>query len=250
MGGVGGETGGVMASLGLSATRVNGQYIGPRMIRREEKIRTQTALAIYNDDGSILGFDGYTSAGDSLRVWYEPFGGLFFNGNSGGQQPRQTSQNVQPLPRRTCPSITVITYQATADGLEIELGARTSSGYPEHRWVQSIITNKPLGGMRANIPYNDPQPPDDRKPYYFTDQELADYQNRDGFNLLFEDRPKRPTPTRGVVRWKANLALVGILRSGGVNYRSLITIKYGFERNANGQVTLLPIRIGNARNCR
>jgi hypothetical protein len=77
MGGVGGETGGVMVSLGLSATRVNGQYIGPRMIRREEKIRTQTALTIYNDDGSILGFDGYTSAGDSLRVWYEPFGGLF-----------------------------------------------------------------------------------------------------------------------------------------------------------------------------
>jgi hypothetical protein len=41
MGGVGGEAGGVMASLGLSATRVNGQYIRPRMIRREEKIRSE-----------------------------------------------------------------------------------------------------------------------------------------------------------------------------------------------------------------
>jgi hypothetical protein len=77
MGGVGGETGGVMASLGLSATRVNGQYIGPRMIRREEKIRSETALTVYDDDGAITGFDGYTDAGDSLRVWYEPFGGLF-----------------------------------------------------------------------------------------------------------------------------------------------------------------------------
>jgi hypothetical protein len=86
MGGVGGETGGVMASLGLSATRVNGQYIGPRMIRREEKIRSKTALTVYDDDGSITGFDGYTDAGESLRVWYEPFGRLFSNGNSRGQQ--------------------------------------------------------------------------------------------------------------------------------------------------------------------
>jgi hypothetical protein len=82
MGGVGGETGGVMASLGLSATRVNGRYIGPRMIRREEKIRSETALTVYDDDGSITGFDGFTDAGESLRVWYEPFGGLFSNGQA------------------------------------------------------------------------------------------------------------------------------------------------------------------------
>jgi hypothetical protein len=51
------------------------------MIRREEKIRSKTALTVYDDDGSITGFDGYTDAGESLRVWYEPFGGLFAGSN-------------------------------------------------------------------------------------------------------------------------------------------------------------------------
>jgi hypothetical protein len=61
------------------------------MIRREEKIRSKTALTVYDDDGSITGFDGYTDAGESLRVWYEPFGGLFFNGNSGGQERQRNA---------------------------------------------------------------------------------------------------------------------------------------------------------------
>jgi hypothetical protein len=54
------------------------------MIRREEKIRSKTALAVHDNvdaKGFPLGEGTQVSVpthdGNSLRVWYEPFGGLF-----------------------------------------------------------------------------------------------------------------------------------------------------------------------------
>jgi hypothetical protein len=41
------------------------------------------------------------------------------------------------------------------------------------RWVQTIATSAPYGGCPS--PYNDPCPPDDALPYYYTDAELPGY---------------------------------------------------------------------------
>jgi RHS repeat-associated protein len=75
-------------------------------------------------------------------------------------------------------------------GLYINLGFNYSgSGLTNFNFVQTIRTNKPLGGARS--PYNDPQPPDDNLPFYWTNAELPGETNQNGFNVLFSDRPSR-----------------------------------------------------------
>ena len=41
------------------------------------------------------------------------------------------------------------------------------------RWVQTVTTSHPLGGCTS--PYNDPCPPDDSLPFYYTDAELPSF---------------------------------------------------------------------------
>ena len=91
----------------------------------------------------------------------------------------------------------------------------------EARWVQTVTTNVPLGG--ATSPYNDPQPPDDDKPFYWTDAELPKYKNKSGHDLLFYDRVTRASNGD---KWEGELSLVV---KGSEEYKSVITIKYGFE---------------------
>ncbi|MGQ9610193.1 MAG: RHS repeat-associated core domain-containing protein [bacterium] len=128
-------------------------------------------------------------------------------------------------------------------GVTIKLGAKTknrSPSYPEYRWVQFVTTNDPLGGASANTPYNDPQPPDDDKPFYWTDAELPGYQNKDGYDLIFYDQPKRQKATASVlgsVTWKANLSLVGVSPAGSKTYTDIIKIEYGFSISKTGNVS-------------
>lgn len=128
-------------------------------------------------------------------------------------------------------------------GVEIKLGAKTakrSPSYPEYRWVQFITTNKPLGGASANTPYNDPQPPDDDKPFYLTDAELPSYQNKDGYDLIFYDQPKRnkaDAAALGSITWKANLSLVGVSPAGSKTYTDIIKIEYGFSISKTGTIS-------------
>jgi RHS repeat-associated protein len=140
-----------------------------------------------------------------------------------------------------------IVYQAAPNGLWIELGASTqnhSPHYPEYRWVQFITTNDPLGGAPANVPYNDPQPPDDNKPFYWTDAEEPQYHNLDGYDYIFRDHPTRiiqHAAQLGGIQWHADLALTGVNPAGSLNYTPIINISYGFRIDPNGNVTLEPL---------
>ncbi len=128
-------------------------------------------------------------------------------------------------------------------GVTIKLGALTKKRlprYPEYRWVQFVTTNDPLGGAAANTPYNDPQPPDDDKPFYWTDAELPGYQNKDGYDLIFYDQPKRVKATAtalGTVKWKADLSLVGVSPAGSKTYSKIVLIEYGFSISKTGNVS-------------
>ncbi|MGE4180758.1 MAG: PASTA domain-containing protein [Limisphaerales bacterium] len=147
-----------------------------------------------------------------------------------------------------------ITYEkftdATRGGLTIKLGAKLKDrkpNYPEYRWVQFVTSNVPLGGAAANAPYNDPQPPDDAKPYYWTDAELPGKQNSGGYDLIFSDQPTRfksSATAAFTVSWSADLALVGVSPAGGSSYTDLVKISYGFQLSTTG-VTLSSLSIGS-----
>lgn len=148
--------------------------------------------------------------------------------NQGGVQPVYGANGKQ------IGSVTVVTYVATAHGLKIVLGyTDAGSGLSNFNWVQTIRTNQPLGG--ATSPYNDPQPPDDNLPFYWTNAELPSYTNTNGYNVIFIDGPQRP----GNATWQGELSVVGMNGQGG--YQALQTFTYGFDIN-NGKVTLQPLQ--------
>ena len=131
-------------------------------------------------------------------------------------------------------SVQVFTYESTSNGLRIVLGYKDAgSGLTNFNWVQTIRTNQPLGG--ATSPYNDPQPPDDNLPFYWTNAELPSYTNQNGFSVIFADRPGRA----GDASWQGELSVVGKNSSGG--YQPLQTFTYGFDIK-NDTVTLQPLQ--------
>ncbi len=120
-------------------------------------------------------------------------------------------------------------------GLQIQLGYKDSgSGLTNFNYVQTIRTNVPLGG--ATSPYNDPQPPDDNLPFYWTNAELPSYTNQNGYNVIFSDQPTRLM--QNGTTWQAELSVVGMDSTG--NYVPITTITYGFSI-INNSVVLSPI---------
>lgn len=108
-------------------------------------------------------------------------------------------------------------------------GVTSSTQYPDgFRWTQTIETNVPLGGTSS--PYVDPRPNDDTKPFYYTDSEHGQYAPN------FYDRPRRSVPGSGTTRWFATLALNGV---NGTNVTAFDAIRYGFEADSKGAVSLL-----------
>src|SRR5690606_36574176 len=114
-------------------------------------------------------------------------------------------------------------------GLQIRLSYDDGKGgTADARFIQTVRTNDPLGGAKS--PYNDPQPPDDDKPFYYTDAELPGRQNINGEDITFYDAPKRYTTKD--VSWEGELSVVA---DEGVGYQTKGTITYGFEIQ-NGKV--------------
>jgi RHS repeat-associated protein len=149
-------------------------------------------------------------------------------------------------------------YEETETGVHIVLGAKTlmrRPHYPEYRWVQTVTTNGirkiARGYAQPDVPFIDPQPPDDDKPYFWTDAELPEHQHQYGFDLVFEDSPSRDPAqypdVQGTLYWKANLDLVGVDPPGSVNYKPIIHITYGFSVTHNGFVHTDPLHISTAQ---
>jgi len=85
-------------------------------------------------------------------------------------------------------------------------------------------------------PYNDPQPPDDNLPFYWTNAELPSYTNQNGFNVIFRDSPARALDGSHTT-WEAELSIVGY---NGANYQAIGTFGYGFQIT-NNQVLMYPL---------
>ncbi|MPT34415.1 MAG: hypothetical protein E2604_04850 [Flavobacterium sp.] len=131
------------------------------------------------------------------------------------------------------------THTVNGVGVEIKAGySNRSKSDSEVRWIQTIRTNDPLGG--ASSPYNDPQPADDSKPFYWTDTELPNYKNKEGQNLIFYDRPTRSGSQNGI-KWEGELSTV---INKGNEYKPAVTIRYGFETK-EGVAVPLPIEINS-----
>lgn len=119
-------------------------------------------------------------------------------------------------------------------GLLVEFGFKDSgSGLTKFNFVQTISTNKLL--KATSSPYIDP-PGSDHSPFYWSERELADYTNKKGYDVLFEDTPVRAMS--GSIYWRAELSVVGMDNSGV--YHPIVTITYGFEVN-NKVVTSYPV---------
>jgi len=145
-------------------------------------------------------------------------------------------------------TVTRYAYEEIEYGVHIVLGAMTqgrSPNYPEYRWVQTVTTNaiqpQAKGFAQPDVPFNDPQPPDDNKPYFWTDRELPEHQHQYGYDLVFEDRPARAPSNypkiRGNIYWKASLDLVGVSPAGSVTHSPIVHITYGFTVRQDGTQT-------------
>lgn len=134
--------------------------------------------------------------------------------------------------------ISIRTYEATSTatsaGLDIQVNYNGSEASADVDFMQTVTTNMPAKG--ATSPYNDPQPADDSKPFYYTDAEKPSYSDKVGKDLIFMDSPVRPSSKEGTT-WSGELSVTK--KSDGVHSIGE-TINYGFEIKG-GKAVLSPI---------
>jgi RHS repeat-associated protein len=134
--------------------------------------------------------------------------------------------------------ISIRTYEststATSGGLNIQVNYNGIEPSSDIDFMQTVTTNLPAKG--ASSPYNDPQPADDNKPFYYTDSEKTSYSDKLGKDLIFIDSPVRPNSKEGTT-WSGELSVTK--KSDGV-HSIAETLNYGFEIK-NGKSILSPI---------
>ena len=120
--------------------------------------------------------------------------------------------------------ISIKQYNAKNHGLSINIEYQSESD-EKMRWIQNITTNNPSDG--ANNQYLDPNPNDDDKPFYYTDEELNSFVDLENHRICFVDNPERPNDED---YWKAELSLV---KCFSAIVLPKITISYGFHIKNN-----------------
>jgi Domain of unknown function (DUF4157) len=127
-------------------------------------------------------------------------------------------------------SLTPSTFErkSTGRGVHVRVNGGHPGATPEYsdgiRWIQTIETNKPLGGQTS--PYVDFAPPADDKPFYFSDAMEASYGGK------FSDNPSR---SANGIRWDATLSLAGV---SGRTVTRIDSVNYGFDIDASGVLSL------------
>lgn len=92
--------------------------------------------------------------------------------------------------------------------------------------IQTVTSSDNLTpGTKAGEPFNDPQPADDSKPFYYTDAELPNFTNTAGQDIVFADKPGRDQKLEGNT-WQGEMSFVEKGKDG--KYQPVVTIKYGF----------------------
>jgi RHS repeat-associated protein len=134
--------------------------------------------------------------------------------------------------------ISIRTYEATSTatsaGLDIQVNYNGSEASADIDFMQTVTTNMPAKG--ATSPYNDPQPSDDSKPFYYTDSEKPSYSDKLGKDLIFIDSPVRPNSKEGTT-WSGELS---VTKKSDVVHSIAETLNYGFEIK-RGNAVLTPI---------
>ncbi len=132
----------------------------------------------------------------------------------------------------TYKGLTVLKYQSYLDnngtvGVEIKLGYNDGKAAPTDLQVIQTVTSSDglTPGTKAYQPFNDPQPPDDSKPFYYTDAELPYYTNKNGQDIIFYDRPGRSVNLQGN-EWRGEASVVEKGIDG--KYKPVVTVTYGF----------------------
>jgi hypothetical protein len=149
--------------------------------------------------------------------------------------------------------IEVTKYGKHTRGVEIEvrhnLPIVTGKSF---RWVQTVSDSGTFG-QRCGNPHVDPfgfgDPSihkfalpgtvgackaDDLKPFYWTDAEFIG-----GAGPNFSDRPSEPVPAKGRTWTQFVLALTEVT---GKNVHHLVTIRWGYDRMADGSIRVAAIR--------
>ena len=129
-------------------------------------------------------------------------------------------------------------------GIRIELEYHNERpGLDDFRWIQTVRTNSSEGELgphyifEFNDPLGNPKPEDD-SPFFWTEKQNSQYTNFKDFKSFFWDAPNRAIRTN--IYFEGELTLVGKYRG---RYIPIITIKYGFKVNANGETIIQEIKV-------
>jgi RHS repeat-associated protein len=122
-------------------------------------------------------------------------------------------------------------------GVYVKLNFHSKSGKISNlNWTQRFSDTNPAAGsgLKANTWYNDPQPPDDNLPYYYTLSELPRALTNDGIG--FSDFPS--SNWAHTINFQLSLVTMAI---GGNPGSTLITFQYSYTW-ANGNATTQPLK--------
>jgi RHS repeat-associated protein len=123
-------------------------------------------------------------------------------------------------------------------GIDINLSFQSAVGnIGKLNWVQNYVedTEPPGSCLLPNTQYNDPQPPDDDLPYYYTMHQLPFFTSPLGTGISFEDN----NCAKFNIASSFTLSLV-VMGANGQPSSNLITFQYGYT-NTNGQVYVKPL---------
>jgi len=137
----------------------------------------------------------------------------------------------------------------TVYGIALKLVYKdNNSGYKDFDWIQTIRTTNTDNNNVVNDVFNDPKesddPPDEWRPFYYTDLEYNDKTRIPaGFDEFFEDAPARRIESQFNQKLEAELSLVARDKTG--LFRALITFTYGFSLSQNGNLMIQNISVVN-----
>lgn len=126
-----------------------------------------------------------------------------------------------------------------SNGVIIQIGYNDRKGEEvDVRWIQIVQTSNPRDGVSET--FVDPQPDNDDKPFYFSDNEMKEFSKIEGQDIVFKDGPYRPKAIENV-SWLGELSVV---KKEGDSYKPVVTVTYGFEVK-DCIITVKNIKISN-----
>jgi hypothetical protein len=189
--------------------------------------------------GVTLGVQGVNIAARYLEETNKQTGSSKTYKQGGQIQLNQGGESVGSIDISTFSN----TSTKTKGSVQIELRFKNKkSTLKNFNWIQTVRSNFAIGSdVNQFTEINDPNPPDDDKPFYWTDAEKPTQNTATGYDARFYDQPTRKLRAGQKLYWNGELSLVGQDNAGG--YRSLVTISYGFTIDSSGRTSVQDIKV-------